>query len=138
MRSPIEGGLAFAMTIALALPVAAASPSEVKDYGTWRNPQNSVHVHITPCGTGACGIVIWANAKAQADALKGGTKVLVGTQLFREFHKRKDGSWDGKVFVPDINKTFSGTAVLVAPDKLKAKGCLFGRVGCKSEIWIKI
>ena len=138
MRSSIEGALAFAMTIALALPATAASSSEARDYGTWRNPQNSVHVHITPCGTGACGTVIWANAKAQADALKGGTKVLVGTQLFREFHQQKDGSWNGKVFVPDINKTFSGTARLVEPGKLMAKGCLFGRVGCKSQVWTKI
>ena len=138
MHSSSKCGIAIAMTIAVALPVAAASPSETKDYGTWRNPQNSVHVHITPCGTGGCGVVVWANAKAQADALKGGTKVLVGTQLFREFHKQKDGSWSGKVFVPDINKTFSGTIKLVAPDKMKARGCLLSRVGCKSEIWTRI
>src|SRR5215207_3360225 len=90
---------------------AAAAPGPLT--GVWRNPKNSVHVEIRPCGPGACGVVVWASPKAQADARGGGTKDLVGLQLFRNFVPEKSGAWRGKVFVPDLNATFSGTAQLI-------------------------
>ena len=46
-----------------------------------RNPSNSVHVRIHPCGKSRCGTVVWANAKAKADSARGGTTNLVGTEL---------------------------------------------------------
>jgi uncharacterized protein (DUF2147 family) len=105
----------------------------------WANPSNSVHIRSHPCGEQAmCGTVIWANDKAKADAARGGTKTLVGTQLFRNFRLIRPGVWKGKVFVPDINKTFSGTVTLVGTDKLVGKGCLALGVGCKSQTWTRI
>jgi len=75
-----------------------------------RNPSNSVHVRIHPCGKTRCGTVVWANAKAKADSARGGTKSLVGTELFREFKEVSPKVWKGKVFVPDINKVLTGPA----------------------------
>src|SRR5438067_525501 len=47
---------------------AAASESHNELFGVWRNPKDSVHVEIRPCGASACGYVVWAAAHAQADA----------------------------------------------------------------------
>ena len=99
-------GLTAAASLAAGL--AAVSPASAQDapftYGVWRNPKNSVHVEIKPCGGGrACGVVVWANDDAKADARKGGTPELVGLQLLRDFQLQKNGSWKGKVFVPDLN-----------------------------------
>ncbi len=85
-----------------------------------------------------CGTVIWANDKAKADAKRGGTETLVGLQLFRDFHRESEGHWRGKVFVPDIGKTFSGTVVFLDENTIVGSGCLFGRIGCKSQTWTRI
>ena len=106
--------------------------------GVWRNPKNSVHVDIRPCGDAICGYVVWASPKAQADAKKGGTDKLIGLQVLRNFTQVKPGSWKGRVYVPDLNATFSGTADLMDAGTLKARGCLFAGIGCKTQLWKKV
>jgi uncharacterized protein (DUF2147 family) len=80
--------------------------------------------------------VVWATEKAKADARQGGTQNLVGLQLLRDFAQDKNGVWRGKVFVPDLNRTFTGSAELAGPTTLKAKGCFV--VLCKSQTWTRI
>ena len=55
--------------------------------GVWANPSGSVRVRIEECGTKLCGVVVYANEKAKADAAKAGTDVLIGINLFREFDR---------------------------------------------------
>jgi uncharacterized protein (DUF2147 family) len=120
------------------VPVAAGAARADQSFGTWRNPQNSVHVRAEPCGQRMCGVVVWANDKARADAARGGTDKLVGATLFKDFRLQKPGLWRGKVFVPDIGKTVSGTIEVVDETHLKGSGCLVGRIGCKSQSWTRI
>ncbi|MCR5875705.1 DUF2147 domain-containing protein [Phenylobacterium sp. J426] len=132
--------LALMATALLAGPVAAQAPvaGGGQIYGVWRNPKNSVHVDVRPCGPSACGYVVWANAEAQADARDGGTPNLIGLQLFRNFNPQANGRWRGKVFVPDLNATFSGTAELLDEDRLRARGCLIANIACKSQVWVRV
>lgn len=103
----------------------------------WRNPSNSVHIRLTPCGGDRmCGTVIWASEKARADARKGGTDKLVGADLFREFRRVGPGQFKGKVFVPDMNRTFSGH-MRIEGDSMIGKGCVLGII-CKSQTWTRI
>ncbi len=125
--------LAFAL-----VPVAAGAARADQSFGVWRNPQNSVHVRAEACGQRMCGVVVWANDKARADAARGGTPNLAGETLFKDFRLQKPGLWRGKVFVPDIGKTFSGTIEVIDPTHLKGSGCLVGRIGCKSQSWTRI
>lgn len=85
-----------------------------------------------------CGIVVWANEKAKADARKGGVDPLIGARLFRDFSQTRPDTWRGKVFVPDIGKTFSGTITIVDADTIRADGCLIGRIGCRSQSWSRV
>ena len=117
---------------------AAAAETPPANYGIWTNPQRSVQIRIQPCGKALCGVVIWANAKAQADARKGGTDMLIGADLFTGFVPAGDMVWRGKVFVPDMGKTFSGTVKRLNPTTLRAEGCLLGRVLCKSQDWTRV
>jgi uncharacterized protein (DUF2147 family) len=82
-----------------------------------------------------CGVVVWENDKAMADAHRGGTETLVGMELFRDFIRNEQGNWGGKVFVPDINKTFTDVITVIDPNTLKGSGC---RMGCKSQSWTRI
>lgn len=106
--------------------------------GIWRNSKNSVHIEISRCGEAMCGRVTWADEKAKADARKGGTDPLVGTELLRNFLKDGKGRWRGKVFVPDIGQTFHGTITPINANELKARGCLFAGILCRSKIWIRV
>ena len=120
--------------LSLALSVAAPQP----DVSVWRNPHDSVHIRFEPCGDQMCGTVVWASDKAQADAKKGSTAPLIGTRIFRDFHAVKPNVWRGKVYVPDIAKTFGGT-VTIDGDRMIGKGCLIaGRIGCKSQTWSRV
>jgi len=117
-------------------PAPAQAPD--RSIGIWSNPQNSVHVRSDHCGTSMCGTVVWANDKAKADARKGGTPDIIGLQLFRDFHRDKNGEWRGKVFVPDIRKTFHGTIKIIDENTLAGTGCLIGRMGCRTQTWKRI
>lgn len=128
---------AFAAIAALIISPSAA-PAQVGEDLVLRNPQNSVHVRIHPCGNTRCGTVVWANEKAKADSARGGTPNLVGTELFREFREVSPKVWKGKVFVPDINRVFTGTGTIKDKDTIVARGCLLGKIGCKSEVWKRV
>jgi len=103
-----------------------------------RNPSNSVHVRVHPCGKSRCGTVVWANDKAKADSARGGTRNLVGTELFREFNEVSPKVWKGKVFVPDLNKVLTGTGTVKDQNTIVARGCLFAGMGCKSQTWTRV
>jgi uncharacterized protein (DUF2147 family) len=115
------------------LPGAAEPPEQV-----WRNPGGSVHLRSHRCGDKLCGTVVWASDKAIADARRGGTESLVGTRIFRDFHLVRDGVWRGRVFVPDIRRTFSGTITFVDADHMIGRGCLLPGLGCRSQTWTRL
>jgi len=117
---------------------AASAGERDATIGTWRNLRDTMHIEIRHCGESVCGTVVWASDQAIADARRGGTHDLIGTQVFRDFRQDSAGNWRGKVFVPDLNKTLSGTIVLVDRNTLKGTGCLVGRVLCKSKVLVRI
>jgi uncharacterized protein (DUF2147 family) len=121
----------------LVTPVPALSQNSGQDI-VLRNPSNSVHVRIHSCGKSRCGTVVWANDKAKADSARGGTRNLVGTELFREFREVSPRVWKGKVFVPDLNKVFTGTGTVKDKNTIVARGCLIGNIGCKSQTWTRV
>jgi uncharacterized protein (DUF2147 family) len=128
----------LAATAAGAGADAAEAAGPAQPTGVWRNPKNSVHVRIQPCGANVCGTVVWANARAQEKARQGGTPRLVGTQLFREFRRESATSWAGRVFVPDRGQTYSGTLRLAGANQIVARGCLLGRYLCRSQTWSRV
>jgi len=50
----------------------------------------------------------------------------------------KRGSWRGRVFVPDLNAIFRGSAEMIDRGTLRARGCLFANIICKSQIWTRV
>ena len=135
-RYLLAAGVAAALALGSAPPASAQGSDPI--VGVWRNPKNSVHIDIKPCGAMMCGVVVWATPKAQADAREGGTENLIGAQLLRNFERTSKGSWRGKVFVPDIRATFGGTAEVLDANTLRAKGCLLAGLGCKTQLWKRI
>jgi uncharacterized protein (DUF2147 family) len=124
---------------ALAAAASFAGPAPADSIeGVWRNSGDSVRIRTYQCGQLICGQVVQASAKAQADAARGGTRQLVGTQVFRDFRASGRGNYRGKVFVPDLNRTFSGTLKIGDDRRLHGKGCILGGLICKTTAWTRV
>lgn len=121
------------------LALAALSTAPPAALGTWRNPKNTLAVRTSPCDRGAlCGAIIWAAPKALSDAKAAGVARLIGTQLLQDYRPVGHGSWRGRVFVPDMGKTFSSRITQTGPDQLTISGCLFAGLLCRSQVWRRV
>ena len=140
MRRLLAAAAAALFTAASFVGTSAAEAQQQAQQptGVWRNPRNSVHVRIQPCGPAMCGTVVWASARAQEKAREAGTPNLIGAQLFRQLQPEGAGTWAGRVFVPDLQRTVSGTLRLRSPNAVVASGCLLGRMLCRSQTWTRI
>ena len=130
----LAGAMMFATPIA-----AQAGGGDASQAGSeWRNPKDTVRIRLAPCGRERmCGTVIWASDKAKADARKGGTENLIGANLFRDFQRVSPGQYKGHVFVPDMNRTFSGH-IQIQGDSMTGKGCVLAGLICKQQVWTRI
>ena len=124
--------------MAIAALLAAPAPATTILPGTWANPSKSVHVAFKRCGQAMCGTIVWANAKAQADARRGGTDKLIGAVLFEGFVPESGARWRGAVFIPDIGQRVSGTITQENARTIIGEGCLIAGLGCKSQRWSRI
>ena len=124
--------IAVALT-ALAIPAVASAASPIA--GRWVNPSHSVIINVAPCGDAQCGTVVWASAKAKADALAG-TPNLVGTQLLTDL-RRNGGQWEGELFVPDHNLRVDARIEPIGGNGLKVSGCALGGLLCDSQTWTR-
>lgn len=137
-RRILTAAVAALASVLVGQSALAQSPN-ADAFGVWRNPKDNVRVEIRPCGTAACGTVIWASAKAQAKARAAGTTSLVGTQVLKNLElDERQGVWRGRVFVPELNRNFTGIAEPMDSGRLRAKGCVIGGLLCKSQVWTKI
>lgn len=106
--------------------------------GYWANKARSVVVLIEPCGEQKwCGTVASASDKAKADAARGGTASLVGTEIMHEFMPVNGSKWRGTLFVPDLNRRSKAELVQVSADRIRVRGCAVGRLLCKSQDWMR-
>jgi uncharacterized protein (DUF2147 family) len=46
--------------------------------------------------------------------------------------------WQGRVFVPDMGRTYYSTIKRLDPNQLIISGCIFGGLICKSQIWHRV
>jgi uncharacterized protein (DUF2147 family) len=119
----------------LGAPVSAQQ--EMSPNGLWRNPSGSVEVRIEDCGPKVCGRVASANDKARADAARGGHPNLIGMDLFEDFKRDSPTTFRGRVFVPDINRRFSGKLTIQDANTIRVRGCLTRNTGCRSQTWTR-
>jgi uncharacterized protein (DUF2147 family) len=89
---------------------------------------------VQPCGDTPCGTIAWASDQAKKASAKTAPQ-LVGTQLLTNLEQQKDGSWLGKLFIPDKNMRVTAKIKRVNGDQLKVSGCAMGKAMCKAATW---
>ena len=123
----------FAM---LAVQTTTPEPAPSPIQGRWRSPGGNSIIDIGPCGDNLCGTVAWASAKAKKDASKA-TDQLIGTPLLTALQQKREGRWQGKLFIPDKNIRATAKIELAKTGQLKVSGCLAGKALCKAELWTR-
>ena len=126
----------FAMLF-LGLAAAPAWASAAVE-GRWTNPKRSVVIEVARCGEAYCGTVVWATAKAKANARKGGTENLVGTRLVTGARPVGNGVYKGRGFVPKQNIHSSATIRQIGPNTMTVKGCALAGLICKEQRWTRV
>lgn len=111
-------------------PLAGASIA-----GTWINPRGTVAVKAGDCSGNLCGWISWADAVAISDAASAGIARLIGTKLLEDYRPGGAGHWKGRVYVPDMGRSFQSTIDEIDNDHLKISGCILGGLLCRSQIW---
>jgi uncharacterized protein (DUF2147 family) len=114
------------------------APAPAPVAGTWRNPSGSVHIAIRPCGPKLCATVVAASDTAKADAARGGTRDLIGTRLFDGLTPAGPNRWTGRVYVPDLDRSFNGEVVLVNRTAVGVKGCVGRNQLCMDPRWTRV
>ncbi len=121
-------------------PLAASaqpSPKQSQTHGIWVNPYDNVKVETGDCGGKLCGWVVWATPEAEQDARDGGVQKLVGTELLQDYRQTGGNRWQGRVFVPDMGRTYYSTITRQESGALRISGCILGGLICKSQLWRK-
>jgi uncharacterized protein (DUF2147 family) len=121
-------------TLALIAALALQAGQDSSIEGIWRSPGGNSIIKIASCGDSPCGTVVWATDKAKKDSTKGAPQ-LVGTPLLTNLQQRKDGSWLGKLFIPDKNMRVTAKIQRLGPNQLKVSGCAAGKALCRAATW---
>lgn len=124
---------AYTPLAASALPAPDAARPHMRS--VWINPHNNVKVETGECGGKLCGWVVWATTEAEQEARDGGVEKLVRTELLQDYRQTASDRWQGRVFVPDMGRTFYSTITRVDPRALRISGCIIGGLICKSQVW---
>ena len=127
--------------VAMLFALAAQTPPAARDpvMGRWSNPKGTLAVETHPCPDGTlCGTIVWASAHAQAAARQAKLPPLVGTRLLHDYRRVGAGHWEGRVFIPDMGRSYASHIQQHSPARLTISQCLLGRFLCKSQVWHRI
>ena len=135
---------AMAACLLAGLVLAGAAQAASPAAGLWATPEENGRVEVRDCGGGLCGFVengdhIRADPNVTDNmnknpALRG--RRLKGVALF-EGMRGGPRKWTGKVYNPVDGGIYSGSVVLLAPDRLKLQGCIVWPL-CKSQVWKRV
>ena len=121
--------------LTLATPALAAPPIA----GKWRNPKDSVVVEVAPCGGGAyCGTVARASEKFKANARKGGTPNVVGSQLLTGLRPDGKGGYKGRAYIPKYRVHATATVRSLGANTMVVTGCALAGLACKEQRWTRV
>lgn len=119
---------------ALLAAITASAPPPV---GDWVNPARTLTVRTEPCGQLLCGRIVAASPTALADASDAGIPSLIGTSLLQDYKPTGAGTWQGRVYVPDMGGTYFSRLTELSPNQIRISGCILGGLLCKSQVWTR-
>jgi uncharacterized protein (DUF2147 family) len=138
--------LFFAIACLLALVPTARAQSGGDPSGIWLTQAGDARVHVSRCGGGICGVVVWlkdpisaATGKPQVDDKNPNPALakrpMIGLPLFSGMRSAGPGKWSGHIYNADDGSTYASNVSVTGPDTLKVEGCM--GAFCGGESWTR-
>jgi uncharacterized protein (DUF2147 family) len=137
--------LAATMVLA-ATPISAETNADPT--GVWLTEAGDAKIHVSRCGSGICGIIVWL--KAPIDPATGRPQVddknsdpalarrpIIGLNIFKGMKPVTERKWSGRIYNADNGKTYASDVTLAGARKLEVRGCVMA-VLCGGETWTKL
>jgi uncharacterized protein (DUF2147 family) len=137
--------LAATMVLA-ATPLSAETNADPT--GIWLTEAADAKIHVSRCGSGICGIIVWL--KAPIDPATGRPQVddknsdpalarrpIIGLNIFKGMKPVTERKWSGRIYNADNGKTYASDVTLAGARKLEVRGCVMA-VLCGGETWTKL
>jgi uncharacterized protein (DUF2147 family) len=142
----VRFGLAAGILAAWCASFGALAQETADPSGIWLTQAGDAKVHVSRCGAGVCGVVVWlrepidqATGKPAVDdknpnpALR--RRPIVGLPLFSEMHATGPARWAGRVYNADDGGTYDSDIAMTGPSTLRVNGCI-GAL-CGGENWTR-
>ena len=125
-----------------AMPAHAQAGAEVS--GIWLTQAGDAKVHVSKCGGGICGVVVWlrdpidpATGKPQVDDKNPNPALakrpIIGLALFSGMRPSGPNKWSGQIYNADDGRSYASSISVSGPDTLRVDGCVGGL--CGGETW---
>jgi uncharacterized protein (DUF2147 family) len=126
---------------------AAKAQSGGNVSGIWLTQAGDARVHVSKCGSGICGVIVWlkdpinpATGKPQVDDKNPNPSLarrpMIGLPLFSGMHATGPNGWSGQIYNADDGSTYASNVSLVSADTLKVEGCM--GAFCGGENWTRV
>jgi uncharacterized protein (DUF2147 family) len=140
-------GFILALLAALFAAPAANAQAAGDPSGIWLTQAGDARVHVSRCGGGICGVVVWlrdpidpATGKPQVDDKNHNPALakrpMIGLPLFSGMRSTGPGTWSGQIYNADDGNTYASNVAVTGSDTLKVEGCM-GAL-CGGESWTRV
>ena len=136
------------IVIALSAALFAAPPAKAQAggdvNGIWLTQAGDAKVHVSKCGGGICGVIVWlrdpinsATGKPQVDDKNPNPALakrpMIGLPLFMGMRPAGPNKWSGQIYNADDGNFYASNVSVAGPDALRVEGCV-GAL-CGGETW---
>ena len=136
--------LAFLAIFALAGTTRLRAQAGGDVAGIWLTQAGDARVHVSKCGGGICGVIVWlrepidsATGKPAVDNKNPNpslaTRPMIGLPLFTGMQPSGPNRWSGQIYNADDGSSYASNVSVQAPDSLRVEGCV-GPL-CGGETW---
>lgn len=145
MKLPVISGLAVLLFATLFGILPARSQTDPS--GIWLTQAGDARVHVSRCGSGICGKVVWLRdpidsktGKPQVDDKNANPALaerpIIGLSIFSGMQQVSARKWSGRIYNADDGQTYTAHVTLLSEQTLDVQGCV--GVFCGSETWTKV
>jgi uncharacterized protein (DUF2147 family) len=108
--------------------------------GEWLVASKAAHIRIVDCEGSLWGVVSWEERAGvddkNPDPAKRGRPTL-GMPVLLGLKASGPNQWGGALYNSKNGKTYSGGITLLAPDRVRVRGCVLG-ILCGGENWTRL
>lgn len=136
------------LCLAAMATTAMAVPASADVFGHWLTENKKAIVNVTPCGSSACGNIVWmaepltpeGQPKVDANnpdaALK--ARKICGMAMIGDFTKDSEGEWsNGFIYDPEGGDIYKSKMRLTEEGNLYVRGYVGIPLLGKSQIWTR-